>query len=279
MDIPYLLLHFFKDTRFKFVDLGVILAFANHNWEGNVRELKNVIENASIALEVICDAGHIPMSHAFFSSFSQIIALREMTPNMAIPRYNHIRQCTNFDDCILDKYPFIKKVDMEFNVPLYDIKHPFEIIPFNVVQVIRENELHLELNDDFPLRAEEILWNYLCLINDKTTDNLRELLSNPKPNEISRNEYGEIVKLGIKLKDQYLKGKEETIDIFNLPWKQAKKEFEKIYFQEMKKRNPHFRTDKKFYEKMGISKEAYKRWKSKFSANADTKTEIEGKGN
>ncbi|MBI4714509.1 MAG: sigma-54-dependent Fis family transcriptional regulator, partial [Nitrospirae bacterium] len=66
-DIPYLITHFLRrfskemGTEFSGVDEGVMTAFGNHPWPGNVREMENVLKRAAVLSRgAIIAPDHLP---------------------------------------------------------------------------------------------------------------------------------------------------------------------------------------------------------------------------
>ena len=149
--------------------------------------------------------------------------------------------------------------------------------------------LHLILDKQFPEIATKLIKKYGPLINKVNYEILGKLLRNPNDKSISRSE-GEVIWtqvgkhsqtsipafdedggfLRIKLKEKLLlsgqkeKKIERPVDLLDLPWEQSKKEFQKKYYIEAKKRNPEL-TDSELAKKINVSRQTISKWKAEFT--------------
>ena len=279
-EIPYLIKHFLQGSPFRLITLGTLLAMTHMEWEGNVRELKNFLKDAEISLEILNRniGGKSPGKVERGMLFDIPLLFDLITP--PLERYWAIRKFTTFDEVLLHTGgSALKKIKFSPEYNIYETalrlqkEGGYELVSINKTtgkrysfRVEREDDLCLEINEDFPADAAKLIRIHASILDEDTEDRLNYLINNPE------NFRAQIagLSLGIRLKRGLISapdGKKNHLDLFEQPWKQATPNFRKAYWRNLHSSNPDL-LNKQYAKMMGITDQYYQNLKRQFNEKA-----------
>ncbi|NQT55485.1 MAG: sigma-54-dependent Fis family transcriptional regulator [Desulfobacteraceae bacterium] len=275
-EIPYFIEYFLRDSLFQKITIGTLLSMALMEWEGNVRELKHFLKEAEISLELIkqefaSSASNLITKEGLFD----IVFLFEMVP-LSLERYWTIRAVTNFDEMLLKDVAAVKKIKMNDFYTFHQARSIWRNREGRLSISLRrkapnalEDELYLDLNESFSTTAKRLIENYVDTLDETTLKRLNSILHDPEGAVYLQK--GLIT--GLRPKKMFfnqLKKPQPEIeppDLFELPWPQAKENFNKAYWERIHSDNPKL-NQKQMSERMGISQTTYHKMKHKFNEKA-----------
>ena len=275
-EIPYLLQHFLGGPPFRQITVGTLLSMAHTGWEGNVRELKNFLKEAEISLELINqEVGKSTSKLAPKEGLFDIVLLFEKV-SLSLERYWTIRAFTTFDEMLLKDIPAVKKIKMDSLYEFHQARSLWRTEEGSLSISLRtkapdalKDELCLDLNENFPVKAEILINKYVDLLDERTSKRLESFFNDP---EIFVNQQRQLYP-GIQPNERVLRLLKKpqlatkAPGLFELPWKQAKENFGKAYWDRIHSDNPG-RSQKQVAEMMGISEQSYQKMKLKFNKKA-----------
>ena len=256
-DIPYLLSHFLESTKFESLDLPSLLCIASIYMQGNVRELRQFVNEAEILRSIMVDEGKLlkgtPESTTLLFYLYYIHISHPKAVFAYFHRYLSIRQFTSFDKVVNGQLRGALKT-LQIKAPLYNL---YKL----------DNEFLLQVQDDLGKQIGEFfIRQYKYLLNAKTGKQLKWLTDNPNSEEIGINEFGKRISSGVTLKHEYIENRRLSIErgkAFGVPWKDAQKRFHRAYIADLLKHEHG--SQKELYEDIAdISKSAWGKWKKKF---------------
>jgi len=284
-EIPSLLKYFLKDAPFRRITVGTLLSMAQMVWEGNVRELKNYLKEAEISFELIKKEPGADVPNSFTKEgLFDIVLLFEMVP-IALERYWTIRTFTTFDEVLIEDIPEITKIKMDSIYQFHQARSLWRTEGDSLLMSLRRKapsaledepcfdikyELCLDIDENFPIKAQRLINGYLDYLDQKTSERLESLVNHPEsPVYLNIG-----LRLGIEPNKRLLQllkktpqPETKTPDLFHLPWEQAKENFRKAYWDRVDSDNPGL-NKKQIAEKMGISETSYYKTKQKFNEKA-----------
>lgn len=193
-DLPYLLEHLLKETRFNSIDILSLMALESLGWEGNVRELANFIKNAEIELRYKLESGKFSKndpSALLFSwhRYGKPVSLSQATI------YQIMREYTTFDDLVQKFLP---------SKYYKNIKMPDDYYMLN--KIAYEHCILLDFNS-FPEVAREIQGLFRDLLTQEGVDALIKLLLDPMDIEIEL----PTGPIDVRLKEEFLGKKDAAV--------------------------------------------------------------------
>jgi len=246
-DIPYLIHYYASGHPFEAIDLGALFHFVLIKMEGNVRELKNLIEESSAWRKVL-------LNKEVFSPGNNLVSV--LTPNYfqkvgrsdtsIIRLYHRLLVDTDFPKVVKTKFPRI--MEIKGSMPFQRWSRP------------SNRHLALELNDEFPVLAGKILESFKDLLADHETENhIEKLLKERKGDKLFVRGSalgGDLYVIRVRIDDLQGLRKLRWGDIIDLPKKEAMERFERVYFEKFEAANSHL-TIAQRAEKMGLKRQSY----------------------
>ena len=279
-EIPYLLKYFLRDSAFRLITLGTLLSMAHMEWEGNVRELKNFLKEAEISLELFNrNVGRKTAETVVRGKLFDMPFLFDWV-RPPLERYWAIRKFTTFDELVLKiDRGILKKVKFAPEHNMYETALRFEkegghkLISINRTtgkkypfRIAREDELCLQLNENFPVNASKMIRLWANLLDEDTEKRLEYLINNPQDFPAQKTGLFPGIRLNIGLRNMP-NGQTKPPVFSELSWENAKEEFGKTYWKDLHTNNPRLQN-KEYTKMMGISPQHYQTLKRKFNKNA-----------
>jgi transcriptional regulator with AAA-type ATPase domain len=221
-DIPYIVRHLLKESGFKSIEIEALWCLMRFKWEGNVRELINVLHYAKTEGEgknpddpsknILCGF-HLP---------------DEITDKFHL-KFDKLRYHTNFQEAIREK-------------------HPVEVFRSNVAadywlhsgapEWVKDNTcLHLPLDDNFPVNESNMRIDCSLMLSDSVQEEIDRL--------IEEAEDGAIIDVRLPRIARNLHFRKNPVLLFDLPYKEAEEKFKMIYMIHYLKKHPNASQTKK----------------------------------
>ena len=129
-----------------------------------------------------------------------------------------------------------------------------------------EGELCLDLNEEFPVKAQRLINGYIDYLDQKTSERLESFCNDPTSPVYLKRGLAPGIKPNERLLRLLKKPQLETKPpgLFHLPWEQAKVNFRKAYWDRVHSDNPGEKPTQTAM-RMGISQTTYHNMKRKFN--------------
>jgi DNA-binding NtrC family response regulator len=276
-EIPFLLKHYLKDSPFRFITIGTLLSMANMEWEGNARELRNVVIEAKISAESNNqEVGDKSSELVSKEGFFDIVLLSDSYSGLAkqlMERYWVIRTFTDFDEKLSREIPAVKRKKMDDSYRVCEALSKWKIDSQKQSLSLRKNaqyvlkdELYLEMNKDFPATAAELIKDYAVVLDVCTFDLLDTLISGTEKHIYIQKGLAPSIQPNQRFFKllEHSENKTEVSGFFEQPWKQAQKSFKRAYWNHVNSMNPGV-NQKQIAKIMGISEQQYGNIKKQFN--------------